>query len=372
MRNRRLHRAPRGRSDPDRGPQAPRVSRLRLGRDRPGRRRTATCSSRSGPASWPTSRRRSPTGRRHAAIGLAHTRWATHGRPNDLNAHPHQDCTGDITVIHNGIIENFRELRDGLEAGATSSTSETDTEAIAHLIEDAYQGDIADATRAALRQIEGAYALAVMHRGEPDRLVGARQNVPLDRRPGRRRDVPGQRRRRDPGPHRTRSSSSRKATWPTCGPSGGHDHRRRRATRSTGAVTTITWTAEAAEKGGYDHFMLKEIHEQPAALRQSIAGRVTRANRIVVEELAGLARAPGRRPPDRAGRLRDRLLRRPDRGGRPPGVDRPAGPGDGRLGVPLRPAAARSRDAGDRRDPVRARPPTRSPRPASPASGAAR
>ena len=139
----------------------------------------ATCSSRSGPASWPTSRRRSPTGRPHAAIGLAHTRWATHGRPNDLNAHPHQDCTGEITVIHNGIIENFRELRDGLEARGHTLTSETDTEAIAHLIEEAYAGDLADAVRAALRKVHGAYALAVMHRGEPDRLVGARMDVPL-------------------------------------------------------------------------------------------------------------------------------------------------------------------------------------------------
>lgn len=115
----------------------------------------------------------------HAAIGLAHTRWATHGRPNDLNAHPHQDCTGDITVIHNGIIENFRELRDGLETRGHRLTSETDTEALAHLVEEAYAGDLADAVRAALRQAEGAYAIAVMHRGEPDRLVGARQDVPL-------------------------------------------------------------------------------------------------------------------------------------------------------------------------------------------------
>src|SRR5204862_65831 len=77
----------------------------------------------------------------HAALGLAHTRWATHGRPNDLNAHPHVDCTGEITVIHNGIIENFRELRDGLTARGHTLTSETDTEAIAHLIEEAYAGD---------------------------------------------------------------------------------------------------------------------------------------------------------------------------------------------------------------------------------------
>src|ERR687894_2397459 len=115
----------------------------------------------------------------HAAIGLAHTRWATHGRPNDLNAHPHQDCTGDITVIHNGIIENFRELRDGLEARGHTLTSETDTEAIAHLVEEAYRGDIADAVRRALRHAHGAYALVVLHRDEPGRLVGARMNVPL-------------------------------------------------------------------------------------------------------------------------------------------------------------------------------------------------
>src|SRR5213592_4463154 len=99
----------------------------------------------------------------HAAIGLAHTRWATHGRPNDLNAHPHQDCTGDITVIHNGIIENFSELRDGLEARGHTLTSETDTEAIAHLVEEAYHCDLADAVRATLRQLEGAYALVVLH-----------------------------------------------------------------------------------------------------------------------------------------------------------------------------------------------------------------
>src|SRR3954471_21256057 len=114
-----------------------------------------------------------------AAIGLAHTRWATHGRPDDLNAHPHVDCTGEITVIHNGIIENFQDLRDGLAERGHVLKSETDTEALAHLIEEAYDGDLADAVRVALRRIEGAYALAVMHRREVSRLVGARMNVPL-------------------------------------------------------------------------------------------------------------------------------------------------------------------------------------------------
>ena len=115
----------------------------------------------------------------HAALGLAHTRWATHGRPNDLNAHPHVDCTGEITVIHNGIIENFQALRDGLAARGHELTSETDTEAIAHLVEEAYAGDLAAAVRTALGQVEGAYAIVAMHRGELSRLVGARLNVPL-------------------------------------------------------------------------------------------------------------------------------------------------------------------------------------------------
>ena len=116
VRHRRLHRSPRGGSDPDRRASSASSTAATTRPASPSSTTPATCSSRSGPASWSTSRRRSPIGRPHAAIGLAHTRWATHGRPNDLNAHPHQDCTGEITVIHNGIIENFRELRDGLEA----------------------------------------------------------------------------------------------------------------------------------------------------------------------------------------------------------------------------------------------------------------
>ena len=114
-----------------------------------------------------------------AGVGLGHTRWATHGRPSDLNAHPHSDCTGRITVVHNGIVENFRELRDELVAGGHVLQSETDTEVVAHLVEDAYKGDLADAVRAALGRLEGAYALVVMHRDEPERLVGARLNAPL-------------------------------------------------------------------------------------------------------------------------------------------------------------------------------------------------
>jgi glucosamine--fructose-6-phosphate aminotransferase (isomerizing) len=219
----------------------------------------------------------------HAGIGLAHTRWATHGRPNDLNAHPHVDCTGDITVVHNGIIENFRELRDRLEASGHVLSSETYTEAIAHLVEEAYAGDIADATRVALRQVEGAYAIAVLHRGEPDRLVGARLNVPLvvglgDGESFLASDVAAIL------AHTDRIVFLEEGDVADLRPSGVA------VTDVAGAPvdrapTTITWTAEAAEKGGYDHFMLKEMYEQPEALLSCITGRVTRDDRILVEEL---------------------------------------------------------------------------------------
>src|SRR6476661_7337086 len=224
-----------------------------------------------------------------AAIGLAHTRWATHGRPNDLNAHPHQDCTGDITVIHNGIIENFRELRDGLVERGHTLTSETDTEAIAHLVEEAYQGDLADAVRAALRQLEGAYALVVMHKGEISRLVGARQDVPLvvglnGEETFIASDVAAIL------AHTRRIVFLEEGDVADVRPTGveitGVDGVRRER-----GETLITWSAEAAEKGGYEHFMLKEIHEQPEALRQSILGRVSRDGRIHVEELDGLTEA---------------------------------------------------------------------------------
>jgi glucosamine--fructose-6-phosphate aminotransferase (isomerizing) len=222
----------------------------------------------------------------HAAIGLAHTRWATHGRPNDLNAHPHQDCTGDITVIHNGIIENFRELRDGLEERGHTLTSETDTEALAHLVEEAYTGDLADAVRAALRQVQGAYALAVMHRGERDRLVGARLNVPLvvglgDSEAFLASDVAAILAHTDRVIFLEEGDVADLRPW-------GVTISDIAGTPAERTVSIIDWSPEAAEKGGFEHFMLKEIHEEPEALLQAITGRVTTDDRILVQELAGL------------------------------------------------------------------------------------
>jgi glucosamine--fructose-6-phosphate aminotransferase (isomerizing) len=223
----------------------------------------------------------------HAAIGLAHTRWATHGRPNDLNAHPHIDCSGRITVIHNGIIENFRELRDGLAARGHRLSSDTDTEAIAHLIEEAYAGDIAEATRLALRQVQGAYALAVMHQGENDRLIGARMNVPLVVGIGTGETFLAS----DVAAilaHTNRVIFLEEGDVVDLHPSGvvitGVD-----GTPRERVVSVVDWSIEAAEKGGFDHFMLKEMHEQPLALRAAITGRVTRDCRIEVAEIADLA-----------------------------------------------------------------------------------
>jgi glucosamine--fructose-6-phosphate aminotransferase (isomerizing) len=207
-----------------------------------------------------------------AVAGLGHTRWATHGRPNDLNAHPHVDCTGELTVIHNGIIENFIELREELEAAGHVFGSETDTEAIAHLVEEAYDGDLSAAVRTALQRAHGAYALAVIHKGEPDRVVGAKMNVPL---------IVGI------GKHEAFLASDVAAVLA---------HTREVIFLDEGDVADIRpdsisitdlvgrdlerpvhhidWDLEAAEKGGYEHYMLKEIHEQPEAIRAAIAGRI--------------------------------------------------------------------------------------------------
>jgi glucosamine--fructose-6-phosphate aminotransferase (isomerizing) len=226
---------------------------------------------------------RTPT----AGIGLAHTRWATHGRPNDLNAHPHVDCTGTITVVHNGIIENFRELRDGLEERGHLLTSDTDTEALAHLVEEAYAGDLAEAVRATLASVRGAYALAVMHRAEPDRLVGARQNVPLvvglgDGEAFIASDVAAIL------AHTNRVIFLEDGDVVDLRPSGAAITAVDGSPRER-LVAALDWTPEAAEKGGFAHFMLKEIHEQPQALRQCLAGRLGSDATIRTDELASLA-----------------------------------------------------------------------------------
>ena len=297
-------------------------------------------------------------------------------RPAERPQRPSRTRTapGDITVIHNGIIENFRELRDGLEARGHTLTSG-----------DRHRGD-RPPRRGGLRRATsptpsgrrcasstGAYALVVMHRGESDRLVGAREDVPLVVGPRRRARASSPSTSRRSSPTRTGSSSSRRATSPTSGRSGVDDHRRRRRRRASAPVTTIDWSPEAAEKGGYEHFMLKEIHEQPEALRQSITGRVD-ARRP--DPRRG-AEPVSRRRSGRVTRIElvacgTRLLRVARRGA----PRSRTGPGC-RPARPSAPSSATARRRSTSRrssspSPSRARPPTRSPRPGSPASGAAR
>src|SRR5204863_1797067 len=116
-----------------------------------------------------------PTGR----VAMGHTRWATHGPPTDANAHPHLDCTGRIAVIHNGIIENYQSLRDELSKAGHRLASDTDTEVVAHLIEDAYDGDLAGTVRSILGRLTGAYALVVLQADQPEVIVGAKLSSPI-------------------------------------------------------------------------------------------------------------------------------------------------------------------------------------------------
>ena len=204
--------------------------------------------------------------------GIGHTRWATHGRPTVTNAHPHRDCTGRIHIIHNGIIENYRELRVELTAAGHEFTSDTDTEVVPHLIEHYYHGDLALAVRTALQRIRGAYALVVISADEPSRIVGARLNAPLvvglgDAEMFVSSDItaliPYTKRVVLLGEGEVASVSPDSVEITSLD-----------GTPVEPRVITVTWEAEQAQKNGFPHFMLKEIHEQPEALRSALRGRI--------------------------------------------------------------------------------------------------
>jgi glucosamine--fructose-6-phosphate aminotransferase (isomerizing) len=215
--------------------------------------------------------------------GIAHTRWATHGRPNDANAHPHRDCSGRLALIHNGIIENYAEIKDRLMAGGHTFTSETDTEVLAHLIEERYTGDLVEAVRDALNQVRGAYAIGVMHLDHPNRIVGARMNVPLIVGLGKGEaflasDVPAILE------HTKNVVILQEGDIADVTPEGvtiiGMD-----GVQVDRAVTKIRWNIAAAEKDGFPHFTLKEIYEQPHAIQEALRGRVDEAGNVLLPEL---------------------------------------------------------------------------------------
>ncbi len=218
--------------------------------------------------------------------GIAHTRWATHGRPNDTNAHPHADCTGRLALIHNGIIENYQEIKERLVERGHRFASETDTEVLAHLIEDHYEGDLVEAVRRALNEVRGAYAIGVMHTDHPDRIVGARMNVPLivglgDGEGFLASDVPAilEHTKNVVILHEGDIADVTADGVRILGLDGADVER---------DVTRIRWSIEAAEKGGFSHFTLKEIYEQPHAIQEALRGRVDPSGSIHLPELESI------------------------------------------------------------------------------------
>jgi len=217
--------------------------------------------------------------------GIGHTRWATHGRPTEENAHPHQDCKGRIVVVHNGIIENYLELKRALIAAGHRFVTETDTEVVAHLVEQEWRGDgLAAAVRRALTQLRGLFALVLISADDPDTIVAARNGPPVVVGLGQGEffvasDVPAI------------LAHTRQVVF--------LDNRQMVIVTRTGAAfcdfdgvpvareaQTINWDPVMAEKAGYKHFMLKEIHEQPWAVRETILGRASvESGKVFLDEM---------------------------------------------------------------------------------------
>ncbi|MEM2869988.1 MAG: glutamine--fructose-6-phosphate transaminase (isomerizing) [Thermoplasmata archaeon] len=209
-------------------------------------------------------------------VGIAHTRWATHGRPEDRNAHPFVDCRGELALAHNGIIENHRELREALEREGHKFSSDTDTETLVHLIERNYKGDLKAAVAESLKKVSGSLAIVVIHRSEPDKVVAARDESPLVVGLGQGEnfvasDLPAilkYTRRVVYLENKELAVLTRE----------GVSIERFTGERVERNPTAVDWTPEDTEKGGYPHFMLKEIHEQPRAILESLIGRIPDLN----------------------------------------------------------------------------------------------
>jgi glucosamine--fructose-6-phosphate aminotransferase (isomerizing) len=216
--------------------------------------------------------------------GIGHTRWATHGRPTEENAHPHRDCTGDIVVVHNGVIENYLTLKRGLAAEGHKFQTETDTEVIAHLIEKYQNGKLEEAVRKALAELSGMFALAIISQRDPGKIVAARQGPPVVIGLGKDEyfvasDVPAIL-------YHTRDvfflgDGDLAVLTPN-----GVNLMNFQGQPVTRQVQHITWDPIMAEKGGYKHFMLKEIFEQPRAVRDTTLGRISMdSGRVFLDEM---------------------------------------------------------------------------------------
>lgn len=206
------------------------------------------------------------------SMGIGHTRWATHGRPSDRNSHPHTDESGDFVVVHNGIIENYLMLKEKLIAKGQKFSSDTDTEIVAHLFADFYEGDMEEAVKKVLKTIEGSYSLVFMCAAEPDKLICTKKDNPLIIGLGEGEnfiasDIPAiiaKTRRTYIMSDGEIATVTKDGVWV-------QDINGKPITKK---VFEVNWNAEAAEKGGFEHFMLKEIYEQPKAIKDTMRGRL--------------------------------------------------------------------------------------------------
>lgn len=217
-------------------------------------------------------------------VGIGHTRWATHGRPSDENAHPQADCTGKIAAVHNGIVENYMQLKDSLQRSGHRFKSETDTEVIPHLIESHYQGDLVEAVRKAVAAMEGAFAIVVLCEAHPDMLVAVRKDSPLVIGIGQGENYVAS--------DITAVLGYTRSVYVL------DDGEIAVITKSSIVIETfdgisvdkepfeVQWDPVSAEKAGYDDFMLKEIHEQPRAIRDTLTGRIDKiTDEIILDDV---------------------------------------------------------------------------------------
>jgi glucosamine--fructose-6-phosphate aminotransferase (isomerizing) len=217
-----------------------------------------------------------------AHIGLGHTRWATHGAPTTANAHPHSDCTGNLVVIHNGIIENYHSLREELREKGHVFTSQTDTEVLAHLIEEYLEKDLVAAVKKAIARVEGSYAIGVLWTGMPDTLIAVRNQSPLvlgiSEREGNfmASDIPALL------PYTKQVVFMEDMELAILTADSYQVFSLVTGLPVAKEVKTIDWNAAMAEKGGFKHFMLKEIFEQPQAITNTVSGRINPETGAVV------------------------------------------------------------------------------------------
>ena len=217
-------------------------------------------------------------------LGIVHTRWATHGAPTVENAHPHCDCTGNISIVHNGIIENYNYLKAKLEKEGHIFKSETDSEVIAHLIESHFEGELEDAVRRALKEVDGAYGLAIISLDDPGKLIAARRGSPIIVGIGK-------------GEHFITSDVAaileytKEVVYLDDNEIAVLTREKMETTdidnvQISKSIDAVQWNLDKTEKGGYEHFMLKEIYEQPQSLRDAMLGRFEKDSNLV--HLGGL------------------------------------------------------------------------------------